>query len=72
MSEIVFEKENKFKSHLTISRVKIIKNKSDFLKKLNKIDIPELEFNIKSFELNESLLGSEGPVYNVIESYLLE
>ncbi|MFW6233075.1 MAG: RNA 2',3'-cyclic phosphodiesterase, partial [Nanoarchaeota archaeon] len=60
LNEIGFEKENRFMSHLTIARVKIINNKKDFLKKLNKIDIPELEFNIKSFELKESILKPEG------------
>lgn len=69
LSEIGFEKGINFKGHITIARVKIIKNKSAFLRKINKINIPELEFNIKSFELKESVLNQKSPIYKTIQAY---
>ena len=59
-------------SHLTIARVKKIKNRKSFLEGLKKIKIPpRLNFSVKSFKLKKSELKPEGPVYETIEEYFL-
>jgi len=68
----IFEKEKRFMSHLTIARVKKIKNRTSFLEGLEKIKIPSrLNFSVKSFKLKKSELMSEGPVYETLEEYFL-
>jgi 2'-5' RNA ligase len=69
----IFKKEERFMSHVTIARVKYIKNKKDFCEKLQKIEISkELAFEVKSFKLKRSILGQEGSVYETLEEYSLE
>lgn len=68
----LFEIEKRFMSHLTIARVKSIKNKKEFLRKLKEIKIPEIKFEIGKFYLMKSKLDSQGPVYEDVEFYSLE
>ncbi|HEB47240.1 MAG TPA: RNA 2',3'-cyclic phosphodiesterase [Candidatus Pacearchaeota archaeon] len=65
----LFEKERRFMSHLTIARVKKIKNKEEFLKKLREIKFQKIRFGVKSFNLKKSTLMQEGPVYETLEEY---
>jgi 2'-5' RNA ligase len=68
----IFGKEERFMGHVTIARVKYIKNKNYFLGELKKTKIPErLKFQVKNFQLNKSELMSEGPVYETLEEYNL-
>jgi len=68
----IFKKEERFMSHLTIARVKKLKNKNLFLKQLEKVKIPKnLRFYIRSFKLQKSNLTSRGPFYETIEKYNL-
>lgn len=69
--ESLFEKESRFMSHLTIAKVKNIKDKNKLLKDLKRIEIPYLEFNVKEFCLIKSELSEEGPKYSFIERYIL-
>lgn len=67
-----FEMENRFMGHITIARVKSLKNKNYFLGELNKIEIPKkLKFNVDKFRLKKSTLYPEGPVYEVLEDFSL-
>jgi 2'-5' RNA ligase len=68
----MFELEVRFMSHLTIARVKNVKDKKLFFKKLKEIKVPEVNFDINEFYLMKSELKSEGPIYEVIEKYSLE
>src|SRR3989344_377176 len=61
-------KDQEFKVHLTLARVKFIKNKEEFKKNL-KIDIEEKEFEIKEFCLVKSTLGKDGPKYEILERF---
>ena len=54
--EDIFQKEERFMSHLTIARVKNIKNKKEFLEKLGKIKINRIKFLVNSFKLKKSVL----------------
>ena len=68
---IHFPNDHPFSDHITLGRVKIIKNKEEFLKKLS-LKLKQLTFKIASFELMKSDLSKEGPEYTVLESYKLE
>ena len=65
----LFPKEQRFESHLTIGRVKLIKDKVKFIEKLKKIKIKDLYFNINKFRIYKSTLTRNGPIYEVIEEY---
>jgi 2'-5' RNA ligase len=68
--EGLFKKEERFMGHITIARVKFIKNKKYFLGELKKTEIPPgLKFKVKSFELKKSELMPEGPIHETIEEY---
>ena len=68
----LFEKEKRFMSHLTIARVKTVKNKDLFIKRLREIPLQDIFFDTGSFSLKESFLDSNGPVYTIIEEYSCE
>lgn len=57
--------------HLTIARVKSVKDKKGFIEYLNKTKISEMEFSVKEFNLMQSILKSSGPDYKVLKSYPL-
>ncbi len=67
----IFEKEKRFMGHITIARVKNIKDKKKFLDRLNEIKI-NVDFEVREFKLKESILKPEGPEYKDIEVYYLE
>ena len=56
-------------SHLTISRVKNVENKKEFLENLGKIKIPEIKFQVDKFYLMKSELTNKAPRYEIIEEY---
>ena len=65
----IFEKEWRFMGHITIARIKNLKNKNSFLELINKTKVNKIVFMIKEFYLKESILQKEGPVYKVISRY---
>ena len=65
----IFEKEWIFMGHITIARIKNLKNKNSFLELINKTKVNKIVFIIKEFYLKESILQKEGPVYKVISRY---
>jgi len=66
----LFEKEYRFMSHVTIARVKFLKNKNWFLGELKKIKIPSnLKFEVDKFLLKKSTLTRNGPIYETLEEY---
>ena len=54
-----FVVEKDFKPHLTLARVKFLKDKSELLKVLSSFVIPEEIIQIKEFRLIQSILGKE-------------
>jgi len=58
-----------FKSHITIGRIKSIKNTKKFVEELGKIKIKKIPFEINEFGLYKSTLTKDGPIYGLIESY---
>jgi RNA 2',3'-cyclic 3'-phosphodiesterase len=67
----LFEPEKRFMAHLTIARIKNIKDKKKFIEKLNKIKISSLKFQVKNFELKKSILTEQGSIYETLERYNL-
>ncbi|MFC1775209.1 RNA 2',3'-cyclic phosphodiesterase [Nanoarchaeota archaeon] len=53
-----------FKAHITLSRVKFVKDK-EFNDKILEISIKEMTFTIDKVKLVESILTSEGSKYNI-------
>jgi 2'-5' RNA ligase len=68
----LFEKEKRFMGHLTLARVKSVKNKKKFVDELKNISIPELSFEVNNFKLKKSVLKENGPIYSNIEVYSLK
>ncbi len=68
----IFKPEERFMGHLTVARVKNIKNKKEFLENIKKIEIPTMKFKARCFRLMKSDLRPEGPVYSVLEEYDLK
>ena len=69
--KVGFDLEKRFMSHLTIARVKSIKDKREFLNGLKKIEIPKIKFNVDKFYLMNSKQRKTGPIYEIIEEYKL-
>ena len=67
-----FPREERFMSHLTIARVKNVKNKKEFIEQMKEIKISKMNFEIEKFELKESILTEEKPIYKDIEVYSLK
>src|SRR3989344_6736991 len=66
----LFSKEQRFSAHITLARVKFIKDKEQFRKNL-KFDIAEKEFEINEFCLVKSELSKDGPKYEILERFRL-
>jgi len=67
----MFPRDNRFKAHITLGRVKSVKDKQTMKEKLN-MKMEEMKFEVKEFKLIKSTLSPEGPIYETIEIYHLE
>ncbi|HPD81476.1 MAG TPA: RNA 2',3'-cyclic phosphodiesterase [Candidatus Pacearchaeota archaeon] len=67
-----FDEEKRFMGHLTIARVKKIKDKKIFFDKLNQINSPHIFFIVDRFYLMQSKLKKEGPEYLALNEYILK
>lgn len=68
----MFPRENRFMGHVTIARVKNVKEKRNLIDEIKRIKLGNLGFEVSSFNLMKSELGPEGPSYSVIEKFDLE
>ncbi len=67
-----FPRENKdFSNHITIGRVKSIKDKNNFIPLLKSINIKTLSQKVNSIEIMESKLTPNGPIYNITAKFSL-
>ena len=67
-----FPSDQKFQSHLTIGRIKGVKNPKEFAKAAKELKVEEIEFEISSFKLMQSTLAATEPSYRVIEEFKWE
>lgn len=58
-----FKDDHPFKAHLTIGRVRMIKDKRGLVEGLKKIKVEPERFSVKEFKLYKSTLTREGPIY---------
>jgi len=65
----IFKFDQKFKPHLTLGRIKMIKKKKEFISKFFSISVDNKGFEISSFSLIKSTLNKDGPVYEVLEDF---
>lgn len=59
----IFPKDKKFHPHITLCRIKFIKDKPKFIENLKNIEIEEKKIDINKFKLIKSTLTPKGPVY---------
>lgn len=69
LSEVGFAREQRFMSHMTIARVKYVKDKKGFVDYVGGIGLKSLRFRVGEFKLKESELRAIGPVYSDVEVY---
>lgn len=69
LSLFKFKKDYDFQEHITLARVKFIKDKELFKKQLKQIKPEQLEFNINKFILYSSTLTPKGPIYEEIKTF---
>ncbi|MEK6847485.1 MAG: RNA 2',3'-cyclic phosphodiesterase [Nanoarchaeota archaeon] len=65
----IFPKEERFMSHLTIARIKYVKDikyAKEYLKHLN---LPQISWTENKIQLKESTLKPQGPAYTTLEEY---
>ena len=65
----LFPSPQKFSSHLTLGRVKLVKKNKEFEKELTIIEVGHTRFKINGFSLISSKLTKDGPKYNVIKTF---
>lgn len=74
VTAVGFQQELKaFRPHLTLGRIKHLKNKNRFISHLD--DLEETEYqkvNVTSFILYQSILRAEGPIYKTIKKFELK
>jgi 2'-5' RNA ligase len=67
-----FPREDKgFYGHITIGRVKFVKNKANFIQIAKRIDVNNLSQAVDSIDLMESQLTPNGPIYNLTAKFPL-
>lgn len=72
LSDKSFPRENKdFSSHITIGRVKFIRDKTNFIQILKRINVNILSQRVNSVDLMESKLTPNGPIYNITAKFPL-
>lgn len=65
-----FEKDKEFSAHITLGRIKFVKDKPEFNSILKKTKINKIKFKVDSFSLIKSELSKNGPTYINLEKFL--
>jgi len=70
LKEIVaYEETRSFTPHITLARIKFIKDRDALDKVLRSVAVPSKKFRIDKFYLLRSVLTSRGPIYELLETY---
>lgn len=68
MRELGFKKDKEFVSHITIGRVKYVRDKVELMLTLKELANEDFgEFTVKAIELKKSTLTPKGPIYETIK-----
>jgi len=65
----IFPPDSRFHPHISIARVKFVKDKNKLKESLKKIKVEPKEFKIESFKLIKSTLTEQGAVYEDIAEF---
>ncbi len=65
-----FEKDKEFSAHITLGRIKVVKDKSKFKMAFRKIKIARHKFKVDSFSLIKSELSRAGPTYTIVDKFV--
>ncbi len=61
-----------FTPHVTLAKIKFIRNKEKLKEQLERIEIKKLNFNVESFQLKKSKPTPKGLIYETIEEFELK
>jgi len=61
-----------FSSHITVARIKNIKDEKIFFERIKKLKIRKMKVDIKHFSLIKSELRRDGPIYKIIKEFKLK
>ncbi len=64
-----FPDNHPFHPHITLARVKFVKEKEKLQQNIKTISVEKKRFDVHEFILFESILTPQGPVYTVVERY---
>jgi 2'-5' RNA ligase len=64
-----FDPDNRFHPHLTLARIKFVKNKKEFKDMIENLKPPQGSFTLNSFKLIKSTLTPQGPEYEILHSF---
>ncbi|MBN1644732.1 RNA 2',3'-cyclic phosphodiesterase [Candidatus Woesearchaeota archaeon] len=67
--ELNLTKDERFHPHITLARIKFVKNKQDYIKQLKSIKTKEIEFDVKSIKLYKSELTPKGAVHGALDEF---
>lgn len=72
LSDKGFPREDKdFSGHITIGRIKFIRDKTNFIQILKRIGVNNFTQEVGSIDLMESKLTPNGPIYNIVAKFPL-
>ncbi|MFH2027865.1 MAG: RNA 2',3'-cyclic phosphodiesterase [Nanoarchaeota archaeon] len=69
LKEFNFKKDHKFHPHITLARIRFIKDKQEFKKQIKDIKVKKESITIDNFKLIKSILTPKGPIYEDLETY---
>ncbi len=65
----LFDKETGFQPHITLARIKFVKNKEQFIDFIKSLKIKPISFEVHEFKLVKSTLQKGGSLYETIETF---
>jgi 2'-5' RNA ligase len=65
----LFKSEKDFTAHVTLARIKFIKDKIKFSEDLKKLRFESKEFHVKNIKLIKSTLMPDGPTYETLSEF---
>ena len=73
IGKVILDRGNeKFSSHITIFRLKSVRNKRRLVEKVGEIDFKNLNFKVKEFVLMKSELTNQGIRYRILDRFKSE
>ena|SRR3989338_7440101 len=71
LGDLFPREEREWQSHVTLARVKSLKDKPLFLQNFKEIQFKHINFTVSSFKIKKSTLTEKGPIYEDIGEFKL-